>query len=174
MCQFLSALVTKDGQVLHASEYTDSHEVLVRYFGYAKNDQQLNDDRRLFVRVEFTPPGDLSTVVDIKKWRFLLDESVAPAWFNKSIEDLVKTKLRNIVKKMLIGGDQDVILGGCYILHGKARISCFYGGVVKLMSGSSQVNEMCNSSQVNKMCDSSQVNKMWDSSKIITNNSSKK
>jgi len=148
MCQFLSALATKDGQVLHASEYTDSHEVLVRYFGYTKNDLQLHDDRRIFVRVEFTPPADLDCVTDVKKWRFKLGENVAPAWFNAKIEGRVQSKLKSIVQQMLIGKDKDVILGGCYVLHSKARIAVVGGGIIRLMLGSSQVGEMWGSSRV--------------------------
>jgi len=40
MCHFLSALVTRTGEVLTLPEYTDSHEDLVDHFGNDKREKK--------------------------------------------------------------------------------------------------------------------------------------
>lgn len=65
MCQFLSAIVLKNGDVLH-SPLLDSHSELVQLF-------QLPDSRlhhQHFAKVEFTPPTDWVGWENLDNWKF--------------------------------------------------------------------------------------------------------
>ena len=77
MCNFLSAIVLSNGDVLTAPEYTDSHEDLILHFGLENCD---NSRCQHFVRVEFTPekiddPDSYTLKID--------DEGGAPQWFGE-------------------------------------------------------------------------------------------
>ena len=113
MCKFLSAIVTRTGEVL-VEPMIDSHETLIELFN-------LRDDKRLdlFVRVEFTPPN-----VDGKpdyfafdKYTLKVDESEVPAWFEEHRENAV-TVLRRTLDKMLVSNERKVLVGG--------RLACYF------------------------------------------------
>lgn len=56
MCRFLSAIVTRDGRVLH-HEATDSHEALIGHFGL-RDTTDHDYAMQHFCRVEFVPDQD--------------------------------------------------------------------------------------------------------------------
>ena len=73
MCDFFSALVTRDHRVLFCEE--TSHDTLIARAGFTDVDLHL----RHWVRVELRPDGD--------GWQALrVDETTAPSWFDH-IED---------------------------------------------------------------------------------------
>lgn len=75
MCNFWSAILTRDGVVLWDRDIT-SHEEIIQKHGL--NDKKLAD--RDFVRIEITP----NDITSKKKsdWRYKLDEpSTAPDWY---------------------------------------------------------------------------------------------
>ena len=158
MCNFLSAIAFKNGDVFEASQYTDSHEHLIASLG-------LDDTKDLFirnwVRVEFVPGND---VADVDKYTLRCDECESPAWWD-GVSETVEKNLHRIVSKMVIRDERKCILGGCWIFAG-ARSNHVVSARIIAMLGSSQVNEMLGSSQVKTMRDSSQVNEMLDSSQV--------
>jgi len=78
MCNFFSALVTRDGCVVWDANET-SHEKLVAKAG-VKDDKLVDRD---FVRVELKPSG-AQLFDDPKTWSFKVDEKgTLPAWFNE-------------------------------------------------------------------------------------------
>ena len=143
MCRFLSALVLKNGDVLCKPEASDSHEDLIEHFGLSDDKQHLNK----FVRVEFCPPGD-TPLYELKKYELRLDEHTTPGWWTKKIQEKATRKLRVKIKGMLVSDKRKLLLGGCYILHGEAKVERVVNATIKAMYGSSQVGWMYGSSRV--------------------------
>jgi len=52
MCNFLSAIALRNGDIFCDPASTDSHEDLIEYKGL------VNNDKETFVRVEYVPPDD--------------------------------------------------------------------------------------------------------------------
>jgi len=168
MCHFLSALVTRTGEVLTLPEYTDGHEDLVDYFN-------LTDDGQKFCRVEFTP-GAGAEVVD--GYKFRVDEDAAPSWFDDEMKEKVISELKRRVTAMLVSDERKILIGGCHVLCDGASIRKVIGARIVAMLGSSKVGEMLGSSNVGEMRGSSNVGEMkeskWDSPKILNDNRDKK
>jgi hypothetical protein len=109
MCKFYSAIVMKNGDLLH-NENLQSHEDIIWLFNI--RDSQVNCDK--FVRVEFTPKVD-SDYSDIEKYRLIVDETSTPDWFEQHRE-YVTTRLKDFVSKRIILSDQKILTGGLYVV----------------------------------------------------------
>ena len=109
MCKFYSAIVMKNGDLLH-NENLMSHEDIIDFFGI--NDTQVNCDK--FVRVEFTPAGD-SDLPNIEKYQLMVDEESTPKWFEKHRE-YVTSQLKDFVSKRIITSDRKILTGGLYVV----------------------------------------------------------
>jgi len=163
MCNFKSAVVTRNGKFLH-NAFLDSHEDIVDLFNL--HDNGIDN----FVRVEFIPRGKFW---EIDNYKFRIDENEVPSWWAKELEEKTVQNLRKIIKNMIISGERKILVGGKYILY-NAKINKIANCVIQTMDNSqvnkmfdkSQVNEMWGNSQVNKMFDKSQVNKMWGNSQV--------
>ena len=101
MCNFLSAIVLRNGDVL-THPMLDSHSDLVAY--YALPDTTAHHQH--FAKVELTPVDWL----DPTTWRFRLDEETAPSWW----ED-VATGVEAEMRRRAVGKDRvdrkDVVAG---------------------------------------------------------------
>jgi hypothetical protein len=157
MCKFYSAIVMKNGDLLH-NENLMSHEDIIDLFNI--NDSKINCDK--FVRVEFSPDND-SDLPDITKYKLRVDESVTPDWFEKHREYTIE-RLTGIVKNRLITGDLKLLTGGLYVVN-NAKINRMKFAVVVFMQNS-KVNVMWGNSKVNVMWGNSQVNVMWENSQV--------
>ena len=164
MCEFYSAILKQNGDILH-NPFTISHEDLIDEFNL--------DDTKLsgsFVRVEFVPKDN--NFSDIDNYQLNVDESEIPDWY-ESVKEKAYRKLRLIVKNMIITGERNIIIGKAVILK-DAKISKLKNALVYYMEnsqvnemwGNSQVNEMRENSQVNEMRENSQVNVMWENSQV--------
>ena len=170
MCNFLSAIVMKNGDIITAPEYTNSHEDLIRAFSI--KDTESNSLHQSFARVEFSPPKDGKNVGNFDTWMLTVDEQNVPDWLDRGA---LRSKLIDLVRPHIIDGERDFLFGGWYIVEGKGNIkvgqrvnliAMFDSSQVGEMRGSSQVGEMLGSSPVGKMWDSSQVGELWDSSQV--------
>ena len=154
MCEFLSAIVKRDGEVLYRPE-VDSHEMLVESF-------ELSDGGLgQFVRVEFVPaqPRKLD---EPDAYVLKVDGEECPAWF----EDYrLKTTnyQRDKIRGMIISGERKILIGGCHILSG-AKIERVCGARIISMKDSS----------IREMRENSSVGEMWENGKIINDNRVKK
>ena len=172
MCKFYSAIVLKNGDLLH-NENLMSHEDIIRLFNV--NDTQTNCDK--FVRVEFTPE-DTSDYPNIEKYKLNIDEDSTPKWFEKHRE-YVTERLKDIVLKRIITSDQKILTGGLYVVTNCKidKLICaqviYLQGQVNVMRGNSQVKVMWENSQVNEMWGNSQVNVMRENSQVKKHNSNK-
>ena len=165
MCKFYSAIVMKNGDILHDVHLT-SHEDIIDL--YKLKDDSMRDN---FVRVEYTPENS-SDLPDITKYQLNVDESSTPDWFEKHRE-YVESRLRDIVSKRIITADQKLLTGGLYVVKDCQidKIKCavvvyMQNSRVNVMRENSQVNEMRGNSQVNEMRGNSQVNVMWENSQV--------
>ena len=164
MCQFLSAVVLKSGKILMDPEHTDSHSDLLRANNLKDNEQSLL--REKFARIEFVPPEDVSQVINLSKWRLILDEQRTVSWWDAK-KDEVREKLEvEVGKHILSSGEHDLLLGGWYILAGDVVVQEAKNVNIKLMLDNSQVGEMFGGSQVGEMYYNSQVETMYDSSQV--------
>ena len=154
MCNFKSAVVTRNGKFLH-NAFLDSHEDIVDLFNL--HDNGIDN----FVRVEFIPRGKFW---EIDNYKFRIDENEVPSWWAKELEEKTVQNLRKIIKNMIISGERKILVGGKYILY-NAKINKIANCVIQTMDNS-QVNKMWSNSQVNKMWGNSQVNKMWGNSQV--------
>jgi hypothetical protein len=130
MCKFYSAIVMRNGDILH-NENLKSHEDIISLFNI--NDSQINCDK--FVRVEFTPDNDVD-FVNIEKYKLNVDESITPKWFENQRE-YVTQRLKDFVSKKIIRENQKILTGGLYVICKNvivdkiinAEITCNYGTV---------------------------------------------
>jgi len=166
MCNFFSCILTSKYEVLEASEYTDSHDLLIEHFGL--RDSVQNFHRQPWVRVEFIPPKTFTT--DLSQWKLVLDETNTPDWWDV---EKARNVLESHVRPHIIVEDRSSILGGWWIVDG-CTVNNFHGGVIKIlhnstvqkMRGNSTVQEMWGNSTVQKMRDNSTVQAMWGSSAV--------
>ena len=157
MCKFLSAIITRNGQIICDPEHTDSHEDLLAASGLFDGNTSLY--REELCRVEFTPPeADLG---DLNKWTLTIDEQVIPSWADK-IE--IRAKMEKLVERIIIRDTRKILLGSCWILLGDADVKTSKNSRIYAMNDSSKVGVMRDSSKVEVMCDSSKVEAMYDSS----------
>ena len=82
MCDFLSAIYTRDGRLLHKPGLTNSHSHLAAMYGV--QERQTDAPVQQFVRLELTPPSEDSDkdLFDFSKWREDVDEWEVPEWFD--------------------------------------------------------------------------------------------
>jgi len=149
MCNFLSAVVLRNGDVL-THPLLDSHSDLVRYY-------QLPDVtayHQHFAKVELTPVDWL----DVATWRFRLDEETEPSWWTDVATGVEATLRERAARMILASGRKDLVLEGCWILAGDAVIEDFRGGRVVRMCGGT-LTEMCGGT-LTAMCGGT-LTEMW-------------
>lgn len=148
MCKFYSAIVMRNGDLLH-NENLMSHEDIIDLFNI--NDSQVNCNK--FVRVEFTPSSE-SDLPDLSKYKLNVDDDLIPDWFENHREYTTE-RLIAIVKNRIITGKLKLLTGGLYVVK-DAEIGSIKSAIVVYLQNS-QVNEMWENSQVNVMRGNSQV-----------------
>ena len=143
MCNFLSAIFTRDGRLLCEPQYTDSHSDLIAAFGI--KERTTDAPVQQFVRLELTPPEPFG--IDLTKWRENVDEQEVPEWFDKAMRFDAFEQMRELIAASIITDTRDMLLGGFYILADKADIAKVCGSRL-VMLGNSQVKTMRENSQV--------------------------
>ena len=156
MCQFKSALVLKNGDVIH-SDWTDSHEDLIDML-------ELPDKGHgAFVRIEFVPQEN--KYANPKSYILKVDQPDTPEWWTTALAERTTDYMREIIKRMIIRTEKKCLVGGSYILDGAKIGRCIHANMI-VMLGSSNVGVMWGSSKVGVMRGSSKVGVMWGSSKV--------
>ena len=159
MCEFLSAIVKKDGEILWDA-YTDSHEDLVAAYGL--DDSKLREG---FVRIEFKPE-DCKDYDKPDKYILRVDNQVEPEWF-KETEKTVADQLKAIIERIILRDvKKKCLLSGCYILTGKTHIDYIKNARVLFMLETSEVGVMREASEVRVMLGNSEVGVMRGTSEV--------
>ena len=175
MCQFLSAIVSKNGEV-YCDPFIDSHEELIQRFG-------LRDDQSQFinniVRVEFTPKDN--DYFDVENYSLRVDENSEPDWWAE-LRESVYNNLKERIKRMVVDkADNKVLCGGVYFVRDSkilwtryVKILTLRNSRVNVMRENSRVNEMWENSRVNEMRGNSQVKNQSDDNKKANGDKTKK
>jgi hypothetical protein len=161
MCNFLSAIALPNGDLLSLPDLTDSHEDLISYFAL---DDKRDEKLAKFARVEFAPSNGRHD--DVESYQLMIDEQSIPTWLTDEMQEVIKSRLRTMVSRMIIKDSRRLLLGGCWILSGEANIDQAKHARIIAMRESSQVGEMRESSRVGEMRESSQVGAMRESSQV--------
>jgi len=157
MCNFLSALVLKNGDVLH-HPMLDSHADLVRYFKLPDTDAHIQH----FAKVELTPVD----WADAATWNFRVDEEVLPVWW-ADVASAVEGTLRSRAAGMILkDGDHDLIVDGCWIVAGTAKVRDVRSGRIILVQDSAQISNVGGSAQISGVWDSAQISGVRGSAQI--------
>ena len=136
MCQFLSAIVLKNGDVLH-SPLLDSHSDLVTLFGLP--DTHLHHQH--FAKVELAPPADWIGWEDLSKWTFRLDEGTVPGWWS-DVAIGAEESVRNIIRRAILpSGERPFLVDGLALIGPGVVVRSMRGGRAVLCGGT--LTEMC-------------------------------
>ena len=93
MCRFKSGLILKNKVVL-TPIYNESHSRLLKELNI--EDSHMNALTK-FVRAELVPPNNDKTV-DIKKWKYIVDQDIVPGWYEKDPKKY-EAEFRNAVEE---------------------------------------------------------------------------
>jgi len=164
VCNFLSAIIFKDGTILCDPEHTDSHRDLLEAADIADNKPK----QERFVKVEYLPGDD---PFDVNGYKLQVDQDHVGDWFNP---DAVTEQLKKRVESMIIVGEEKpLLLGGCWLIKDcrikkvlNCRVICLGDATIETLQGHSMIHEMRGRSVVYEMWDSSVVYNMWGSSMV--------
>jgi len=163
MCQFLSAIVTRSGEIYH-HPFTDSHSELIALHNLKEGVGAQN-----FIRVEFTPPKDANgreQFDQVDDYTLRVDEKSTPAWFDAERRDQLTKYLGGVVSRMIVRDTRAMLLGGCWIVCGNAKVEAAKWCRIVGISDSAQVESIYGSAQVKSIYDSAQVESIYDSAQV--------
>uniref|UniRef100_A0AAU8AZU2 Uncharacterized protein n=1 Tax=Dulem virus 35 TaxID=3145753 RepID=A0AAU8AZU2_9CAUD len=165
MCRFKSGIILKSKIVL-APGANDSHGDLLNSLGI--KDDYINASKT-FVRVELIPQDGewwVSPEEHPEKWNFIVDQDIAPDWFDKQEheKDFRESVCAWWKVHVLVDQKIDELNSGYYRLK-RCKVKKLCNDVVVLLN-SSQVGEMRENSQIGEMRENSQVGKMWENSQV--------
>jgi hypothetical protein len=130
VCNFLSAIVLKNGDVLH-SPLLDSHSELVTLFKLPDTSAH----HQHFAKVELTPPAGWDGWADVSKWDFRLDEPTQPGWW-ADVAQSAEESVRNIIRRAILpAGERDFHLDGLVIIGPGVTVRSMRGGRAYLRGG---------------------------------------
>lgn len=159
MCNFLSALILRNGDVLW-HPMLDSHTQLHRYY-------DIPDDAGAIEHVakaELVPSDE--TILDPEKWAWKIDEPTRPSWLD-DVEDNARKKLVYEAKKMiLVEGHKEIIADGCWIVGGTATVAEIVAGRVYCIRDSARVDYIHDSAKVDTIRGSAKVDYIGGSAKV--------
>ena len=130
MCNFLSAIVTKENLYVH--DMLDSHEDIIDFF-------ELRDDPNLICRVEYRP-DDSCDLAEIEKYVLRVDQESAPDWW-ESRKEHIESALRGNVKARIVTTKRKLLTAGAWILK-DAIVDKLVSAKIVAMCGSSEVGAM--------------------------------
>jgi hypothetical protein len=130
MCNFFSFIMRRNGDLLSAPEWTDSHEDLIVMHGL-RDEGELGAGGRDWTGGEFVPPIDKSKIEDLSTWTLRADEETSPDWWDA---DKVREACAARVERMIVRDDRAILVGGPWILLG-GQIKKIVGRVVTIGSG---------------------------------------
>ncbi|MCR4376278.1 MAG: hypothetical protein NUW22_15665, partial [Acidobacteria bacterium] len=157
MCNFLSALALKNGDLL-LHPMLDSHSDLVRYFKIPDARQ----GHQHFAKVELTPEDWM----DVSTWKFQLDEDSAPIWW-EDVAARVEADLRQRANRMILrDGEHELIVDGCWIIGGTAKIRDVRSGRIVRVQDSASIRDVRGSASIQGVWDSASIRDVGGSASI--------
>jgi hypothetical protein len=163
MCKFFSGIVLEDPTSdIITSDYTDSHELLLRSAGIRDGHAQ----RGRFVRVELLPPEDHAKIGDVESWTLRTDDDDPLEWWTAERQEDCARRMRARVARMLLPDGRDCLIEGCWIVLGGKVDSAAGSARLALVLGSAKVERVYDSAQVGSVGDSAQVGIVYDSARV--------
>ena len=163
MCDFWSAIVTKDGRIL--THYSDSHETI-------KKEMNINDKKPIeimeFIPLQIVPKIKFGYEKEVNKdnWTITFEREKYD-WFDEKLENKVwKQAKKDISERLIYHQEIEELTNKRGMIVKDSKINKVSNCILNMMLGSSQVGQMRDSSQVGEMLGSSQVGEMWDSSQV--------
>jgi hypothetical protein len=156
MCNFLSVLILKNGDVLH-HPMLDSHADLVTYFQLPDTNEHITH----FAKAELTPKDWMNP----DTWTWRIDEKHRPEWLD-GCESTAERKTRAIAARMIIRADRRLIVDGCWIVGGAVTVCDVRAGRIVRVQDSAQIHDVGDSAQIHDVGGSAQIRGVWDSAQI--------
>jgi hypothetical protein len=167
MCNFFSCIVTKEGHVLF-DPISDSHESIISKYRDRYNliDDTSNPQEMKFARVEITPSnGDVFQPFD--EWRFKIDQSITPIWFDDFCKESALKNARDFVNKsVLIGKKIENISTGRYWAKNCTFKNVTGDALIVELSGHSKIGRVCGSAKIGRVSDSAKISCVYGYAKI--------
>ena len=139
MCNFLSVLILKNGDVKH-HPMLDSHSDLIAYFQLPDNTPFIHH----FAKAELTP----TDWMDPATWRWRIDEEMRPAWLD-DVEGAAEAAARRVAGRMILPDALPrLIVDGCWILGGNRVLRDVCGGRILRVQDSAQIHGVRGSAQI--------------------------
>jgi hypothetical protein len=159
MCQFLSAVVSKSGEV-YCNPFIDSHEEIIQYFNLRDDPSQFINN---IVRVEFTPKDD--DYFGVENYQLRVDENSIPSWW-VDVENSVRQNLTDRIKRMVIDKAENKILcGGVYFVRDSKILWTRYTKILTIR-GNSTIGNVRGNSTIGNVRDNSTIENVRDNSTI--------
>ena len=160
MCNFLSAIVLQNGDILCDPEHTDSHEDLIAAHGL----DNIDDAHVLrFARVEFRPGLPIDDPSNYTLW---IDEAISPVWLDDSMRSRVEEDLRIRVSRMIVRDKRRTLLGGCWVLGNGASVRWVVGGRIVAMCGNASIRGVRGHASISDVRDHASISDVWGSVSI--------
>lgn len=159
MCQFFSAVATKDK--LYVEYGVDSHSDIISINGLGHLEKDIN--RIGLVRLEITPNRPMT--LDFGQWIFGVDQDILPDWF---IADEWRQKMIDYLRgcRTIEEGESVQVEAGNVWFHlGEIKHLVGYGSILYML-GNSRVGKLYDNSRVGRLCNNSQVGTLYNNSQV--------
>jgi hypothetical protein len=130
----MSAIWTKQGDLLCDPSLIDSHEDLIALHGL-RDEGHLGAGGRDWIRVEFTPPDDGSKIADVSLWNLNIDEETMPCWVDR---DVIRERCAARVQRMIVNEDKPILVGGPFIIV-RGKIDKVVGRIIAVLPNANLV-----------------------------------
>ena len=117
MPRWKSAIISRSVEVYH-HDLLDSHNDLVDLFKLKKEDH--------WTPIEFIPGEDW---FNLDTYRFTFDAE-RPTWADDEWLESATNKMRKIVERYIVHGDNPILVGGAYLFAGDSKVAKVVGGRV--------------------------------------------
>ena len=161
MCNFLSAIYTRTGDLLTRPDLTDSHSDLLDIFNLREDGEFIQNCAKL----ELKPPEPSGAdITDVSTWTFRIDEREAPQWMDV---ERAGRLMRDNAASMIITDKRKTLWEGAWVICGEGSVSGVRGvtRIIRLQD-SAQVGNVWDSAQVGDVGDSAQVGNVWGSARV--------
>ena len=146
MCNFMSAIVTRDGTV-YTSTFVDSHSDLALVFGL-RDDDALNPR---YARVELSPQS-ANDWLHPERWGWSVDEPV-PEWFDESEQRRARAAMTARLN-IRTEGVVPLIADGWWVIGGTCVVNRVVAGRIHYVGDSAQIRGVYDSAQIHGVYDS--------------------
>ena len=157
MCNFLSGLVLRNGDIL-THPMLDGHADLVTHFNLPDTDAYVQH----FAKVELRPVdwGDVAT------WEWHLDEQTAPSWWD-DVAGGAEAELRARAARMILReGEHRLIVDGSWIVLGTAVVRDVRAGRILHVQDSARIHGVWGHAQIHGVWGHAQIHDVQDSAQI--------